>query len=175
MQYRIQKLYTETPTHAEQHAASEALAREMLSATLGIPPKEVVILRADSGKPFVKGHPVHFNVSHSGDRVLCAVHTAPVGADIQQIVPQYDRVMRRVCTPAEIAYIGDDPARFAQIWTRKEAYAKLTGKGLAIGLKTIVVADENGLFSGINGHAVLTEEHDGYIYSVVWEESNYAT
>lgn len=175
VQYRIKKLHTADTSHAVQHAAGETLAKDMLCTALGVSAEEVTFLHTDTGKPYAAGHNIHFSVSHSGDHILCAVHEAPVGADVEKIASPREKVMQRVCTPAEITYIGDDPVRFTEIWTRKEAYAKLTGKGLAIGLKTIVVADENGLFSGINGHAVLTEKLDGYVYSVVWKDDDHAT
>ncbi len=169
MQYRIEKLHIADTSYAAQHAAGEALSKKMLSAALGITPESITLLRTKKGKPYVNGYDVHFSVSHSGDHILCAVHEAPIGADIQEILPLREKVLKKVCTPAEIVYIGDDPARFTEVWTRKEAYAKLTGKGLAIGLQNISVADENSLFSTVNGCHVVTKTDAAYIYSIVWE------
>ncbi len=169
MQYRIEKLHSADTSHAAQHTAGEALAKEVLSAALGVSTEEIVFLRTAAGKPYVKGHNIHFSISHSEEHVLCAVHEAPIGADVQKITSPRKKVMQRVCTAGEIAYIGDDPVRFAEVWTRKEAYAKLTGKGLGIGLKTIVVADESGLVN-INGYRVVTTTDTAYVYSIVWKE-----
>ncbi len=38
------------------------------------------------GKPRLSGHPsIHFNLSHSGPWVLCAVHGGPVGIDVEEV------------------------------------------------------------------------------------------
>ena len=41
------------------------------------------------------------------------------------------RVAERVFTEAENAYVAGDCAKFFEIWTKKEAYAKWKGEGLA--------------------------------------------
>lgn len=169
MQFRIQRLQTTDTSHAAQHAAGEALAAEMLSEACGVPADAIVFHRDGNGKPYTD-LPLQFSISHTDDRVFCAVHPRAVGADIERIRPPRAGVVRRVCQPAEAAYVGDDPRRFAEVWTRKEAYAKLDGRGLAFGLQNIETADENGLTPTVCGCKVITAETDGYIYTVVWKE-----
>ena len=41
------------------------------------------------------------------------------------------RVAKRFFTQAECDWIGNDSLKFSRIWTLKEAYAKLTGEGIA--------------------------------------------
>ena len=36
------------------------------------------------GKPFLKGNPFYFNLSHSGGIVACAVQTCEVGLDVEK-------------------------------------------------------------------------------------------
>ena len=170
MQHRILQLHDTDVSHATQHAAGEALAKEMLSTVCGIPAETICFLRTEHGKPYIDIPNVHFSISHSDDRVMCAIHTSPVGADIQRIAPVRENVLQRVCTPAERAFIGADARRFAEVWTRKEAYAKLVGTGLSYGLQNIVVADENGLTRTVCDCHVITKENDGYMYSIVWNE-----
>lgn len=162
MQYEIQP---------RSFGTGEQLARRMLSAAVGQPPERFCIDRDSAGKPYWVGGNLFFNYSHSKDRLLCAVHTAPVGADIEKIGDYRDRVARRVCTPAEYRYIGKDPVRFSEVWTRKEAYAKYTGRGLSYGLQNIPVATEAALTPQILGCAVLTAQAEGYVFSIVWEEN----
>ncbi len=52
------------------------------------------------------------------------------------------RIAERFFAPNEIRYIkgGGD---FYEIWTRKEAYVKYTGRGIAQGLDTFSVVDDN--------------------------------
>ena len=62
----------------------ETLARRMLAKETGLSPAALRICRTAQGKPFVENAAVHFSISHSGELVLCAVHSAPVGADIDR-------------------------------------------------------------------------------------------
>ena len=117
--------------------AGELLARRMLSQRCGVRPEEITICRTERGKPYAKGMAVHFNVSHSGDLVLCAVSDSSIGADIERIRPVSDRLMQRVCNDAEYAYVTEDSIsaeeknrRFILLWTGKEAYSKYLGTGI---------------------------------------------
>ncbi len=169
MQYRLLQLHIEHPTYAQQHEAGVQLARQMLAEISGMPPHEIRILYTENGKPYTDSAPLHFSISHTDGVVLCAVHTAPIGADIERIRLPRPNTVKRVCTDAECAYIGDDPTRFAAVWTRKEAYAKLTGKGVSIGLQTIPTADEKGLLTTVCSMQVQTVLEDIYVYSIVFE------
>ena len=79
-------------------------------------------------------------------------------------------VMRRICTTGECAYIGSDAVRFTEVWTRKEAFSKLDGRGLSIGPLTVPTADENGLFPRVCGCAVQTAVFGDYVFSIVWKD-----
>ena len=87
------------------------------------------------GKPFLPGHPdIHFNLSHCGRAAMCAVSDAPVGCDIESVVESLDMDLCRRCfNEQETDFIlrSDSPClAFTELWTRKEAYLKLTGEGL---------------------------------------------
>ena len=86
---------------------------------------------AGNGKPVYSGLEIHFNLSHAGTCVVCAVSDRPVGIDIERPRKNAIKVAERFFTQAECDWIGDDSLRFARIWTLKEAYAKLTGDGIA--------------------------------------------
>ncbi|KAB2917800.1 MAG: 4'-phosphopantetheinyl transferase superfamily protein [Hyphomicrobiaceae bacterium] len=92
------------------------------------------------GKPRIApGLPdVQFCVSHTETMSLIAVsREAPVGIDIETIAPACDgKLIDIFCSARErraLASLGDAERRraFARLWTLKEAYAKLTGTGLA--------------------------------------------
>ncbi len=81
---------------------------------------------------------VQFCVSHTETMSVIAVsREAPVGIDIETIAPDCDgRLIDAFCSARErraLASLGDPERRraFARLWTLKEAYAKLTGTGLA--------------------------------------------
>ncbi len=90
-----------------------------------------VILKSEYGKPYFRDLPIKFSVSHSGDRVILAASDKEIGADIQKVNSRAVRVAERFFTEGECAYVGGDCARFFEIWTKKEAYAKWHGGGLA--------------------------------------------
>lgn len=91
-----------------------------------------------NGKPYLMNASFLFNLSHSGDYVFCGVSEQEIGVDIQKI--QGDCVLRLAkrffaapeCQTLEAC--GDEELRrrmFFRMWVRKEAYGKLTGKGIA--------------------------------------------
>lgn len=88
-----------------------------------------------SGKPYFDNYPYFFNISHSGDYVVCALSQREVGIDLQvHRAAGLERMSGRYFSPAEIeAFMRaeDREAFFFRLWTRKEAYGKLTGRGIA--------------------------------------------
>lgn len=96
-------------------------------------------------KPYLTNiHDVHFNISHSGQYVACAVADQPVGIDIQEIISYRPELAVRVCSEKEISLVASsyDPSyTFTKIWTQKEAYIKMTGRGISDSLKSISVMD----------------------------------
>jgi len=116
----------------------------LLSVTAGILLWEVSGIRedeiryTDSGKPYIPGGP-HFSLSHSGDYALLAVGSSPLGADLEKTDPKHLSVMKRVFTPEEIAFVGDDPERFTRLWTLKEGLSKAIGLGLFMDFRAVSV------------------------------------
>lgn len=84
-----------------------------------------------NGKPVYRNQDIHFSLSHSGSYVVCAVSDKNIGVDIEGIRRNAIKVAKRFFTTAECEWIGSDVHRFSRIWTLKEAYAKLTGDGIA--------------------------------------------
>ena len=84
-----------------------------------------------NGKPVYRNQDIHFSISHSGSYVVCAVSDKNIGVDIEGIRRNAIKVAKRFFTTAECEWIGSDVHRFSRIWTLKEAYAKLTGDGIA--------------------------------------------
>ena len=93
-----------------------------------------VILRTPAGKPYFADLPIHFSASHSEDRVILAVSDREIGADIERILPRSTDVAKRFFTKEEQAYLlgaEDAVARFYEVWTKKEAFGKWLGSGIA--------------------------------------------
>lgn len=88
-------------------------------------------------KPFLMDHPdLHFNCSHSGHLVLCALSEREVGCDIQQITERKAPLAERCLAPREIAALASSSTSaeretlFFRLWAIKESYMKYTGLGL---------------------------------------------
>ena len=95
------------------------------------------ITYGENGKPEIKG--LYFNLSHSGDVVICAAGDAEVGCDIEAIADVKEGVADRFFTQNEILYLkGFDGEQkrteFFRLWTIKESYMKLTGEGMSLSL-----------------------------------------
>lgn len=76
-----------------------------------------------------------FNVSHSGDWILIVFGKAPVGIDVEQVNPDMalDDLLPFSFSPDEQAHVAaqaDTRRSFYHLWTRKEALAKATAKGI---------------------------------------------
>jgi len=101
------------------------------------------IVRHEQGKPYFPEHPnCHFNLSHSGTFVLCAVDEHPVGADIELIHPHHPKLAQRICSVEELLWLEEQPHKataLCQLWVRKEAMVKYTGSGLTVPLRKICV------------------------------------
>ena len=89
----------------------------------------------EQGKPQIVNFPKKYNLSHSGDYVVCGVSDGEVGVDIQKWVPFKERTAERFFAPTEWKLLQELPASqrtelFYRLWSRKEAYGKYTGQGI---------------------------------------------
>jgi 4'-phosphopantetheinyl transferase len=137
------------------------LARYALSELLKVPPDSLAFTYGERGKPLLRDFPdIHFNISHSGKLVVCAVSSAPVGIDVEA-VPSTERgfmkIAGRFFAGEELSYIqarssqSERAAAFAEIWTKKEAYIKRDGRGLALPLNSFnVLSLSDVTFHNIN-------------------------
>ena len=128
-----------TGRHRRPHVVTRALVRAVLAGYLDCPPASVLLSRGPNGKPRLHGAGgLRFNVSHSGSVLVVAVTTGTeVGVDVERVRPvQRDvSLARRWFSEADAASLAVAPAdrrarRFMELWTRREAIAKLSGEGL---------------------------------------------
>ena len=94
--------------------------------------------QVDNGKPYIADlSDFYFSLSHSGKYVLCAWDVVALGADLQCMDREVkDSLAKRAMTEKEyIAYLmlplQEQEKEFYRLWTIKESYCKLTGKGLS--------------------------------------------
>lgn len=139
---------------------SHLLVRKCVFEQYGVLPKKLVLLKNEYGKPCFSGFPdIHFNISHTEKAILVAVSDENVGVDIEKITNARNGVAQKYFTDDEKQYCQGQDARFFEIWTKKEAYAKYTGKGLIEGFSTFsVLSDKRDL--------LYCEQYGEYMLSV---------
>ena len=119
------------------------------------------------GKPYFPGG-VHFSVSHSGRCAAIAVDDAAIGLDVEKLPEKdYLKIARRFYHPDELAYVEqaqDQPRSFSRIWTRKEAYLKQRGTGIAADLSAFDTT------SGKLAEHIASFDLEGYVLSVCTEK-----
>ena len=148
-----------------------------------------------NGKPYFdcsllpsgKSDDIFFNLSHSGEMVMCAIAHKPVGCDIQKMDKDVFKIARRCYAEGEKNYVLGKYAadefedadlrdiipeleikgindRFYRIWVMKEAYTKLSGEGIQRDFRSFDVLDVPGHFLEykLNDHrlAVCMDEND---------------
>ena len=112
--------------------AAYALEAVLLQRCTGLRRDQLSLGLSPTGKPFLPGCPsCRYNLSHSGTAVLLGISDQEIGVDIETIRVLSPRVLRRCFTPAETEWCGQDAAKMTALWTRKEAYSKWSGQGLA--------------------------------------------
>jgi 4'-phosphopantetheinyl transferase len=122
-----------------------AMLRVVLGGYLDADPASLRFTHGAYGKPALAAvcnrAGLSFNTSHSGDLILYAVARRAVGADVEQIRSDTNLLglAQRWFSKAEYQALCDLPCElrlkaFYATWTRKEAYLKARGDGLARGL-----------------------------------------
>jgi len=126
------------PTSRNHFVCAHGLLRVILARYLGVAPWEVAIERAAGGKPrLADGAGPRFNLSHGGGMGLVAVCAGrEVGVDVERVREVAGLAADRCFSPFERASLKAVAPRlrleaFYACWTRKEAFLKALGDGLA--------------------------------------------
>ena len=147
----------------------------------GISPENIRITCGEHGKPALLGnHPLFFNLSHSGQRVLCAVSPQEVGCDVEQLRPANLKLARRFFTPAESKALFSLPpeqqeAAFFRLWTCKESFIKAVGTGLSLPLRDFRISEtevQQALYPDRHFFLRTFGPMDGYCYACCAETPN---
>lgn len=123
---------------------AEILLKKAVFKSFGIN-KELDIKMGFHGKPsFINDPEIHFNLSHSGNYVVCALAGDDVGVDLQRMKELNLALARRYFAKEEVKWLFDLPVEkqkkgFFDLWSIKESYMKYTGKGFALPMKTFSV------------------------------------
>ncbi|MDH5423550.1 MAG: 4'-phosphopantetheinyl transferase superfamily protein [Gammaproteobacteria bacterium] len=127
---------------------SHSACRNILSLYLKISPAQIQYKKSTHGKPFLSpANTLRFNMSHSNTLAVIAVsNLSEVGVDIEfsDKNTDWEKVSKRFFSAEEVQYLfkqnkADQKKVFFQLWTRKEAYIKALGTGLATSLSSFNV------------------------------------
>ncbi len=107
----------------------------------------------ENGKPFIKcKENIFFNLSHSGERVMCAVSSKEVGCDVEKVKSVNLKIAKRFFFAEEYEAIRaqktpeEQKDMFFRLWTLKESFMKVTGLGMQLPLDSFCVAlNDNGV------------------------------
>ena len=136
-----------------EYIISRGLLRRVLGHVLRRDPSVFEFEYTEHDKPHLAinwhGKPVHFNISHSHERTLIAVTLNHlVGIDVEHIRGnvEFRKLARRFFSAQEerdlsIYTEAELPPVFFACWTRKEAFVKALGDGIAFGLKEFSVSE----------------------------------
>ncbi|WP_310603740.1 4'-phosphopantetheinyl transferase family protein [Anaerosporobacter sp.] len=133
----------------------EYLARYALKKHYNLSDNDISFSTSTYGKPFLKDiDNIYFNISHSGNWVVCVVGDEPLGVDVEKIAHTDLHLAERFFTQNEYTRIlecavKDRADEFFKLWTLKESYIKAIGKGLHMSLDSFEfrhIQDKEQLF-----------------------------
>lgn len=125
----------------------DLVVRYVLYSIYKLQMQDIEFIYNDYGKPMLKAYTnIDFSISHSGEWVLCAFDDSPIGIDVEVIGNNdYDIVKRYFHKKEWEEFIKkDEPEKnqfFYVLWTAKESYIKMVGKGMSIPLNSFSVLD----------------------------------
>jgi 4'-phosphopantetheinyl transferase len=140
------------PGDRRRFVSARVFLRKTLATYLSVSPFELSFVYGAFGKPGLSPRPdgtrVEFNLSHSGDMAILAVTGGPdVGIDVEQVIPMSDLqgMASRFFSAYENAILSEVPLHIRDLafyccWTRKEAFLKALGCGLAHPLNSFDVS-----------------------------------
>jgi len=129
--------------HRSRFIASHGFTRSILARYLKAYKVDISYKKGEYGKPYladIEHHNVHFNLSHTHDLALLAItQGVEVGVDIEfnERKTDWKNIVKRFFSISEqkaLFLLPESEQRnaFFQLWTRKEAYMKVLGTGLAL-------------------------------------------
>lgn len=90
---------------------------------------------------------VLFNLSHSGELVLCSVNDGEnsgeicknLGCDLEKIKQPHFHVAKRFFCRSEYERVLENPDMFYRLWVLKESYIKATREGMKLGMDSFEI------------------------------------
>ena len=192
--YRRQKIALLKNMKDKMRSLAAAIALNTALKEYGLEERTMEYDVGKQGKPYFRYNPdIHFSLSHSGDYAICSIGSHETGNDIELIKSGRERVAKRFFATEELDWIYEtqDPRerdnRIFRIWTMKESFLKVTGRGMSLPLKNfaVMLSDDGGVsirqnFNDITYHMkeyAIPEplpEYDAYKVAVCSESETFA-
>jgi 4'-phosphopantetheinyl transferase len=136
--------------HRRQYVVGRGALRTLLAAYTSGTPEAVRFRYGPRGKPFLESPDagrLEFNLSNSDELALAAFVTGrEIGVDVELLrpMPDCEQISERFFSESERKVLREMPGpvkeeTFFNCWTRKEAYLKAVGEGLAAPLDSFDV------------------------------------
>ncbi len=136
--------------HRRQYVVGRGALRALVAAYAGGRPEAVRFRYGHRGKPFLESPApggLQFNLSNSDELALVGFVNGPeIGVDVEYLrpMPDCEQISERFFSESERQVLRSIPGRakeeaFFNCWTRKEAYLKAVGEGLAAPLDSFDV------------------------------------
>lgn len=178
---RANKFYFETDR--KRFIVTRAFLKIIMAKILKISPNDIHFSFNKHGKPELEQNiPIHFNISHSGDIGLIAVSDqGPVGIDVERYrkTMTSGKVAKRFFSADEVDTFLSLPEYqrqegFFNCWTRKEAFIKALGLGLAMPLSNFSVTLKPGIPAQLLSVTHNNEKASDWLLKDIHMENNYA-
>ncbi|ASG67045.1 hypothetical protein fh0823_25120 [Francisella halioticida] len=126
------------------------------------------IFASKNGKPYLCNSDIHFNISHTGSKVIIAVANQQIGIDAEEVSVQRKilKIAKRYFKQDEFLALeksSDLYKNFYILWTLKEAQVKRNSLGIAKGL-------DKATFKIINDNDWVSENYPNDFLTFYYEE-----
>lgn len=130
---------------SERALLSNLLIRFIVINKFLIDNKEIKFEINEYGKPYLENITFfHFNLSHSGEWIVCAIDNKEIGIDVEEMRIIDFKIANRFFSQQEIIDLNSKAQEekhtyFYDLWTLKESYIKAWGKGLSVPLNSFSI------------------------------------
>ncbi len=131
---------------SRQHILAWLLLGHAVKEQFGYTLPQLCVCRGEHGKPFGSAHPeIQFNISHCETACACVVGRVPAGVDVERKFRCRDGLLKKACHPEEYELLAqmeeaDRERQFRFLWSLKESFVKMDGRGLGYGLDRLSFA-----------------------------------
>lgn len=124
---------------------ADILSRLLICSRLNMKNRDIHLVHNAYGKPSLgEDSGLHFNNSHSGKWVVCAIDESPIGIDVEEVKEMDLGLAERFFSEQECIDLHrqQDETKlsyFFDLWTLKESYIKAAGMGLSLPLDSFSI------------------------------------